>query len=102
MRKCVSVISTDMGMRGKASSLPRRLFSLSWAEWPSKPHEDKQCCLTCQGPVCFVSLSHFSPGSQVVFNSKADADHFSPLMSLSHILSPVKISFSGKISLISE
>lgn len=52
IRKCVFVISADMRIRGKASSLPRRLFSLSCAGLLSKPREDKQHHLACQDPVC--------------------------------------------------
>jgi len=48
MRKCVSVISPDMGIRRKASSLPRRLFSLSRVER----------CPTCRDQLgSFPSLS---------------------------------------------
>lgn len=53
-RKCVFVISADMRIRGKASSLPRRLFSLSRAGLLSKPREDKQRHLACQDPVCLL------------------------------------------------
>ena len=57
IRKCVFVISADVGIRAKAESLSRRLFSLSRAGLLSKPREDKQRCLACQGPVClFLSL----------------------------------------------
>ncbi len=58
IRKCVFVIRADMGIRGKAMSLPCRLFSLSRAGRLSKLGEDKQCCVACQGPVClFLRLS---------------------------------------------
>lgn len=43
VRKCVFVISADMGTAGKAWSLPCRLFSLSHAGRLSKPPEDKHC-----------------------------------------------------------
>lgn len=55
IRKYVFVISADMGIRGKASSLPRRLFSLSRAGRLSKPREDKQCSLACRGPVYLLA-----------------------------------------------
>lgn len=54
IRKCVFVISADMRIRGEASSLPRRLFSLSRAGLLSKPREDKQHRLASRGPVCLL------------------------------------------------
>lgn len=54
IRKCVFVISAGMRIGGKASSLPRRLFSLSHAGLLSKPREDKQHRPACQDPVCLL------------------------------------------------
>lgn len=47
IRKCVFVIGADMRIRGKASSLPCRPFSLSRAALLPKPRQDKQCRWAC-------------------------------------------------------
>lgn len=68
-RKCVLVISEDMGFWGKAPSLPCILFPFSLL---SKPCEDKQL-FGMSGPSLFVSLS-FSVDS--VCYSVATTSHF--------------------------
>lgn len=72
IRKCVFVISADMGICVKAESLSRRLFSLSRAGLLSKPREDKQCLSGMSGPGLFVS---FPSDSLPVGGSTAATSH---------------------------